>query len=410
MITAIPNQPINFGDSLLDGCLCDSIIPPLLIHSEDDNIIFQLGIDQCPNAESIIDNTDFQGVNWKGGLGWTLFPGRACGAAQALGTLQDDSFSPTVGEWYVITFVVESVRDTVSWSIGGTSGTFGSTGTNTGMFTQTLTFQATSTAELVITLDTSDSAICLNMVAAYQANRDLTVDFISEGGDVLATFDTDVDPQYFTFQDTNVIVNIPMSETGIEECFTIRVTNKCSTDELTLTSQTIKAVSDTDCTLKVRVCNDAFSLGLLPEPLEMRLSAKLVHPKWEYEASGERRSNGRIYNHYVDRQRSMELRIGLQSEWVHPFLAAIPLFGHFYIGQQEFVMDTEPYEPDYADVFDGTASIIRVVRPKQELARKVSCAEELSGCVPPPNLWVQGTGPNEDYIITQANQTIALAN
>ena len=409
MITGIPNQPLSFVPSLLQGCACDPLVPQLLIHPEEDNIIFQLGIDLCPGAESEIDNTDFQGANWKGGLGWTLFPGRACGTGIAGASLQDDSFSPEVDKWYTITFIVESVTDTVSWSIGGTSGTFGTTGTTTNGFTFTTTFQASSTAPLMITLDTANSSICLNMIAAYEANRDLTVEIIDAEGSVYTSFDTTADAEYFTFEDTIVGVNIPMSDVGIDGCFTVKVRNECGANDIVLESQQLRTTTD-ECTLKIRACNDSFSLGFLPTPLEIRVEGKVTHPTWEYEVSGERMSNGRQVNSYVDRQRSMELRIGLQSEYVHPFLSALPVFSHFYVGQTEYVFDGEPYEPGYADVFDGTGTVIMKIRPKQEIFRRVACAEESSGCVPPPNLWVQGTGPNENYILTQAGQTIELAN
>jgi hypothetical protein len=108
----------------------------------------------------------------------------------------------------------------------------------------------------------------------------------------------------------------------------------------------------------------------------MRLNASLTHPTYAYEVTGQRRSNGRTINNYVDRQRKMELRVGLQSEWVHPFLAAIPVFSHFYVGQEEFVVDAEEYAPLYGDVFEGTGGIVLNLTPKEELFRRVQCEAE----------------------------------
>ncbi len=407
MIRYIPNQPINFGPSLLAGCLCDEIEPPLLIDPEEDSIIFQMVVDMCDDAENQIDNPDFQGTNWKAGLGWTLFPGQACGSGGAATTLQETDFVPVVGDNYVLRFVVASVRDTVTWSFAGNSGTFGTTGTNTAGFTIEITVEAFSTAGLVITLDTVDSEICFNLIGAYAANRGIEVEVIDADGTSLGTWDPDNDAAYFTFTDDIMSVEIPIGDVAVTGCFTVRVTNTCGDVVTVLNSQTLKVV-DAGCTLKVRVCNDTAALGFAPTPLEMRLNASLTHPTYAYEVTGQRRSNGRTINNYVDRQRKMELRVGLQSEWVHPFLAAIPVFSHFYVGQEEFVVDAEEYAPLYGDVFEGTGGIVLNLTPKEELFRRVQCEAEGNGCLPPPNLWVQGTGPNNDYVITQANQTIEL--
>lgn len=408
MIRAIPNQPVNFGSSLLAGCLCDELEPSLLIDPSEDSILFQMLVDICDGAENQIDNPDFQGVNWKAGLGWTLFPGQACGAALALSTLQDDSLTPVVGDNYVLHFVIANVRDTVSWSFGGNSGTFGTSGTNTGAFTIDITVEAFSTAALVITLDTDDSGICFNMIAAYPANRGIVVDLVDSDGNVIETWNPDDDSSSFTFYDDIMSVDLPLGEVEISGCFTVRVTNTCGDVVTVLTSQTLQAVS-AGCTLKLRACNDTTALGFAPTPFEIRLNASLTHPTYQYEVSGQRRSNGRIMNNYVDRQRTMELRIGLQSEWVHPFIAALPVFAHFYVGQQEFVFDAEGYEPLYGDVFEGTGGIVLSLKPKEELFRRVQCEAEGPGCLPPPNLWVQGTGPNNNFVITQDNETIIVS-
>lgn len=407
MISAIPNQPINFGPSLLDGCLCGDIEPPLLFDPDSDTLRFQVGVQTCPNAQSFIDNTDFQGVNWKAGLAWVLGPGIACGQGIAGASLEDSGFSPTPGEVYVLVFNVTSVTGTVSWSFGGASGVFGPQTTPS---VHEFTITATNSGGLVVTLDTDESAICFEMIAAYPANRDLTVEIMS-GGDVVAEFNTEDDAGSFAFYDGIIAANIALGgEEEIPSCFTVRVTNECGNLVTVLESQTLAVVSPGSCTLMLRACNDSEALGFAPEPLEMRVQATLTRPRWGYEVSQERRSNGRIMRHYADRSTAMELRIEMQSEWVHPFLSMLPVFGHVYVGQREVVVDPDGYEPLYGDVFDGTGGIVLTVRPKQELSRRVICDAEGPGCPKPPNLWVQWTGPNNDLIITQQNQAIELAN
>ena len=407
MITAIPNQPLNFAGSLLRGCSCDEVEPPLLIYPAEDNLIFQMGIDICPDEAGEISASNFQGTNWKAGLGWTLFPGEACGSNLALSTLQDDSFTPVVGTTYILRLMVASITDVVSWSLGGVSGVLGATGATSGAFSVDLTIDAISTASLTIQLLNDNSAICFNMIQAYPANRDVLVELV-QGTDVVAAFSPVSDPEMFAFHDDIMAVDIGLGGEDLEGCFIVRVTNTCGSTETVLESQTIRAMTDAECTLKVRSCNDATALGFAPTPFEMRLDAKLVKPTYEYEVSGQRRSNGRIMNHYVDRQRKMELRIGLQSEYIHPYLAALPVFAHFYIGQEEYVIDSDAYEPLYGDAQDGTGGIVLSVRPKEELFRRVQCAEEGPGCVAPPNLWVQGTGPNNNLITTEDNKAILI--
>jgi hypothetical protein len=113
--------------------------------------------------------------------------------------------------------------------------------------------------------------------------------------------------------------------------------------------------------------------------------------------------------HYIDRQTIYDLRIDLQNEYAMPFVAALPVFNHFYIGQQEYFIDADEVSPTYSDIFDATGGVEMKVRPKQELFRNVMCGEEnTAGCVPPPNFLVQRRGPNEDYVTLQTGGRIAL--
>lgn len=406
MIAAIPNQPVNFGPSALAGCLCGDMEPPLLFDPEADTLRFQVSAPVCPNAESLIANPDFQGVNWKAGIAWVLGPGIACGQGLAGARLEDSGFSPVPGETYVLVFSITSVTGTVSWQFGGASGIFGPQASPS---VHEITVTATNAGALVVTLDSDESAICFEMIAAYAANRDLTVEIVS-GGDVVAEFTTEDDPDSFTFHDGIIAASLSLSGIGLTGCFTVRLTNACADIVTVLESQTIAAVEPGSCTLLIRACNDSTAFGLAPEPLEMRLQASLSRPRWGYDVSEERRSNGRIMRHYADRSATMELRIEMQSQWAHPFLAMLPVFSHVYVGRREVVVDADGYEPLYGDVFDGTGGIVLTVRPKQELARRVLCDAEGPGCSPPPNLLVQWTGPNNDLIITQQNEAIELAD
>jgi hypothetical protein len=150
-----------------------------------------------------------------------------------------------------------------------------------------------------------------------------------------------------------------------------------------------------------------FKGGFRPQ---IRVPADLKRPKFSYEFGQEKTSKGRLNRYYAERTRTMELRIGRVGEFTHNFLSTLPLWDHVYIGQDPWVITSESYEPDYADVYAATGGVILEVQPYEEDAKKVRCDEDDGGCSPPPNYWVQGTGPNEDYIIQEETGERILIN
>lgn len=401
MITAIPDQPIDFTGSHLIGCDCDTIIPPILFNPEADDIIFQMGVSDC--SDNLIDNPNFVGVNWRAGLGWTLFQGEACGAAVMGATLTETSFTPTPGTEYTLILNITSVRDTVTWAFGGSSGTLGTSGTTTGAYIATFSITATAAAGLVITLDTDDSAVCMSLLSVTEASRDITVDLISSAGATLLSFNPASDPEAFDFTDGIMTFTAGLAGEDISGCFNIRVTEDCGGEETVLESNSIRATLDT-CTIKIRACN---GLGFTT-PLELRIAGKVGRPSWEYDVSEERRSNGRIVRNYIDAERTVSMFIRFQSEHTHRFLSKLPLFSSVFVEDEEFIVNADGYEPGYGDVFIGTGGVEIKMKPKQELRRTVLCDEEAAPCPPPPNLWVQGTGPNDDLILLQNGKAVLL--
>ena len=104
-----------------------------------------------------------------------------------------------------------------------------------------------------------------------------------------------------------------------------------------------------------------------------------------------------------------DLLIDLQSEHTLPFIAALPMFDHVYIGQTEYIVDTEQVEPEYDDIFDGTGQVSMTVRPKQQLLRNVMCGPELGGCVPKPTQLGTQVGIDGDVLL-QTGGLIELNN
>lgn len=405
MIYAIPNQPVNLVGSLMRGCVCDELVPPTLIDPSQDRLRFQFLMDVCPGATNLIDEPDFRGLDWVA-AGGTISPGRACMYGISGGVIENQQFVPTVGTSYVLTFSVSGLVDRVNWSFGGQSGQIGSLGvTENRPATYTFVVTATSTAGVSFSLPWDRSGLCITFVSVVEQTRDIVVDIMQDGSPVLS-FDPASDPEAFEFVGRHVIFDAPIDE--VSGCFTVRVTETCNEVDQVLESQQFVTTSD-DCTLLVRACGGGYDmLGLLRPVMEMRIDAKLVRAGWDATVSEEVRSNGRWMRHYGDSRRRMELRVGIQSEFAHPFLSLLPILPSFFIGQEEYVAAADAWEPQYADVFDGTAGIVLTVHPKQELRRVVICDAEPLPCAPPPNYLVQGVGPNDDLILTQQGEAILL--
>lgn len=394
-LKALPYQPVNFYGSFMYGCTCDPLDPPTLVGPED-GLSWMVQANACADAEQLIVQ-DFTDPDWKGTGGFILFPGSACCSTNNAGrTLTNSAFVPTVGDTYELRFTFSSIQGNIIVRFGGWEQVYNLPGT------YAVPLTATTTQTLEFTLETDLSLMCVEGVGILEGNTTIEITFRDVDGTELQVITFAANPEYFTFNADMLLVQLPGSALSFEPtCFVIEM-DDC--DGVTLTSQQFKMLDSTVCTILLSACNDG-------EPTyRVRVDGKLVKPRWEYEESAERHSNGRWSRNYIDMQRRMELRIGEQGEALHPFLAKLKLFRHFYVEQEEFYIPGEPYEPLYEDVFDGTGGTIYDIFPKQELNRAVICGpEESDGCPPPPNYWVQGTGPNTNYIITQLGELIRLA-
>ena len=400
MIRAIPYQPIDFTDERYP-CKCDPLDPPLLFNPDEDELRFEILVDGCGN--NLLPASDFVGTNWRGGLGWTLFQGAACGSGIAGAALDETSFTPTVGVAYRITFYISSIRDTVQWSFGGDTGTLGTSGSIGQPGQVVVNVLASAPAGMSVALGTIDSEVCFAMIEVVSLSDGITVEVIDAAGEVAEEFTTVENPSAFDFVDGRMVFTAGIADTDLSGCFTVRVTEECEEVETVLESQTMR-VTDDDCTLKLRACG---GLGFA-SPMEMRFKGRIGRPSWEYDVSEERRSNGAIVRHYADAQRKVGLFITFQSGSVHEFLSKLPLFASVFIGQDEYVVDADGYEPGYGDVFMATGGVQLTIRPKEELMRRVSCGTDPTVCTPPPNLLVQGLGPNENLILTEDGKAILL--
>jgi hypothetical protein len=213
----------------------------------------------------------------------------------------------------------------------------------------------------------------------------------------------------FQFGDERLTVTVdPDLIADLQGCYTFELTDGC--DDTTLISGCLN-IGNHECTMLVTACSSTevmgFRDGFTPT---MRVCADIIRPRFKYEFGEERLSNGLMNRYYADRQRTMELRIGRLGEFGHEFISTLPLWDHVYFGAEAYVVTSDSYEPDYGDVYSAHGSVVLNVTPYQEKATKVRCVEDSGGCAPPPNYWVQGTGPNEDYILQEETGERILIN
>lgn len=409
MIAAIPNLPIAMNDTRLQGCPC---LGPTrcVLSGREDVLQVQLAGVLCTTAQELLEDTSTtDGSTWNAGE-WQQLSGvfvrQSCLFTESIGgdpaPLVETGFAATVGNFYTASFRIESI------SIGSVLVSFA--GVELGYFdavgNYTYTVQALSASSF--TFDNGEEVVtaCVSFASVKDTNTDLTVGVVSTAtGNFVDSWSFAGQPTRFHFDRDHIIVDVPVGEiaggTLPDGCYTIRVIDNC--DEVTLESECIN-VGVHACAIRVTACNntdigdiytsDVFTISAL-------LHAKIVRPSFTYDVKDERLSNGLTNRYYADRQSRLELRIGYLSEFGHDFVSTLMAYDHVYFGQTEYIVGSEGYSPEYNDVWDDQAPMKLMLTPKQELFRKVRCAEDDGSCAPPPNYWVENTGPNEDYILSE---------
>ena len=401
-IIPIANQPLSFVPTQLDGCLCTDPTDVLLVEPND-TIQFQVIADPCL-GEQLIASPNFEdATDWLTG-GFDIRLGSACPEVDNA-TLKEDTFVPTIGVTYYLQITLSGGDGTYRGYFAGEN-----FGPMVGGHGNQFIITATTIEPLILEFTPSTRLplrrACVEQVNLYVFGSDILVELLDSAGLVVDDFDVTEHPERFTYDRDSVTISYPLSDVPyLSGCgYSIRVIDQC--DDVGLDSQAINVV-DGSCSLLFTVCNTTDFGGFYIDNSgfspQIRVLAKLTHPAYDYDIAEERLSNGRLNRYYADRRRKMELRIDRVGESAHRFLSTIPVWDHFYIGQDEYVMGADEYVPGYEDVYEAYGGIIRTVVPRQELMRKVRCGEESAGCVPPPNYHVQGTGPNTDYIIQEEN-------
>lgn len=403
----IPNQPLAFNTSRLAGCLCEGPQERVLMRT-DDTLRFQVGLesfDSCAGDEELASPTFTDPDDWSAEGGWEIQENQTCytprefppGPCQRL---RDLSFTPTTGSFYLIEITVLSIEGIVTADFGGQTFSITKPGTTS------LVIQANGPASVRLC---AQYDVCIASISVREVTFGVTVELLPEGEITGAVddFTFTSNPERFVITPTSMTVSYPMTYIP-NGCYYVRLTDECSLSQI---SSSPVNVGDHECTVLVQCCNSGNAMGfdLTDFNPEVRLYGKLVRSTYDYDTSEDRWSNGKVSRNYADRRRTMELRIDRLGEYGHDFVSTFPLWDRLIIDGYEYIAKAEPYEPDYTDVWDDVAPVIVKLEPKEELVRKVRCAEDDGGCFVPPNFWVENTGPNTDYILTEeTNEPIEL--
>ncbi len=400
-VTAIPNQPIGFVPSRLQGALCGDPVEFTPVVAGD-LMNFQMQYVPC-GSDGLLANPTFDGPSSWFYDGWTFGENEVCRAGDNSNTIPplfDTSFNPTVGVQYFVEVIVTSIRGSVNWAFGGVGGVISAPGS------YRFSVVAVNTAGMFFRPVGSDASMCFIYAQAMLQNSEPTVDIIDLDGNVLESFDFTTDPDNFDFDGLFMTFSVTASEDWLP-CFRFRVTDPC--DDAVYTSQAF-TFANADLTIPVRACNAGAAMGFSDDFQAMtRLVAKISRPKYDYDEAVTRGTNGYVDNYFVQRKTTMDLCVDDAGEVTHRFLSTLPLYDHVYFRQDEYRVKAESYEPGYGDVWDSAGPIIIAIEPKREDVRKVRCGPDVfGGCPPPPNYLVQGTGPNNDYVLLQGGGRIRL--
>jgi hypothetical protein len=369
-LTTIPNQPINFADPEVYA-KCKDIEPELTI-SPADKVVFQFFQDRCPDAVQYLD--PISPSDWIDNPGWTIGAGLLSLVTGNGGSdVSESSFVAVIGTTYEIEVFVESAQgDGVFVIVGGVQRVVN----GPGLHKWTVTAQTATGASAVAFGD--NSAIVITSFEVWEANRFFSVAFVTP--DVAVQYDPINEPQFFQYIGQHVVFVAPLPD-EVEGCFHIELKDECLGEPVVYCSQSIKVI-DCEGTLMLRVCLDSAGLGFAPGYFTLRSPASLTNPVWEYETAEERLSNGFTNRYYIDRQGVRTLSIEPVSKHLHPFLAAMAMFDHFYIGEVAYSIDADTYQPSYGESQTGTGAVTLNVRKKMERVRRVLCDDLGPGCNP----------------------------
>ena len=370
-ITAIDNQPINFvGTYGLGLCKCEE--DDITHHEAGEPFRIQVNQEPCTDEELANPFFNDLGADWVG-AGWTFDTGEACWDAESLTiqSLVEQSFAPTIGEFYQVRIVVTEIVGTLQVIFGGA---LFSTISSPGTYTY---FVDASSAQALTLSPGGRSSGCVEEASVRIQTTDTVVDIIDEAGVVVDDFNYTDNPGAYRYEGNYLTLTIPT--TGIDNgCYTIRITDTCGDQTIILNSNTVKVITKSACWLRVLVCNNqevmGFSSTFKPSAL---VDASISRPTWTYDTSGDP-----DLRHYARREAQYVLAIDRLGETMHRFMSTLPLWQHVYFDDDRFDIVAEEYSPSYADTQAMVGGISMQVQRNAKFLTNVLCGAASDGCFP----------------------------
>lgn len=231
MSTWIPNQPVIF-DQETDNCSCDIESGAQLVDNTDTSQ-FQFEIAPCLDAESLIEDTDFNDpAEWTLGGNWSMAYNQLC--KTELSATPSDLYRYAVGQdvfedgkYYKVTVTVDSIS-------GGELNVFiGSTLLGTITTAGTFDLYGFATAELgeyrLILRADNEASMCLSNVQAYEIYNQFKFAFYTANDNSYqAIISYENTPSYFTFAKNTLTVTVNWGELGLSDnCYYICLLDPC---------------------------------------------------------------------------------------------------------------------------------------------------------------------------------------
>jgi hypothetical protein len=235
----------------------------------------------------------------------------------------------------------------------------------------------------------------------YQSNQELYL--VDSGGNEITDFNKFYRNNYVVFG------GVPFNLLSLTDClYRLRwLTDECNPYSGFSYSNYFKIVDsqDSECTVALSGCYPDYQFGWPKdfEPL-VRLQGRLAQPQYTGEIVISRDSAGYSTVNYLDRVKTMQLKLNLIPEYILDFISVWIGFENMYINGQSYrVTDNSFPEVIYTDATDLGQLDFTVQRVRQ-LVQRVNCFPALSPCEevpPPPNMGIGKLFEDDEQFIFQ---------
>lgn len=228
-IEFIRNQPVTFQSG--EVITCNDAEPDYIqIVNTTDITQFQIRLLECLGESTVNADPTFSGKSnfWATTGAWSVSNNQACKATGTGSLLYNDIF--VIGNLYRIVIVVDSIFQSFDVFEGSRK-----VGTIQGRGEQVITFLSQSGKTLSIQASKDEdgsllqsATICINSLSVYRINKALIIGVRDLSGSIVASFDINSNPEYFTFSKDRATVSVDWAALGVSEgCHTICIADPC---------------------------------------------------------------------------------------------------------------------------------------------------------------------------------------